>query len=192
MQSFLMQAPAGDQDTMRWIAIAIGVLGLAYILLRPKFGRRKDPLENVAPRFTLAQQRSLERDMNNLVVELSEMARQITAQLDTRSTKLEALIEEADQRIEELKRLSSAQAPASPFASSPPGPSPADPPAGASPEPAAADPAPTAPDAIDPRHADVYALADEGLGPQDIAHRLNRPSGEVELILALRPTSADR
>jgi hypothetical protein len=33
----------------------------------------------------------------------------------------------------------------------------------------------------------VYALADEGRPPREIAARLNRPSGEIELILALRP-----
>jgi DNA-binding NarL/FixJ family response regulator len=39
---------------------------------------------------------------------------------------------------------------------------------------------------IDPRHALVYALADQGRSCKDIAQELNRPSGEIELILALR------
>jgi hypothetical protein len=39
---------------------------------------------------------------------------------------------------------------------------------------------------IDPRHALVYALADQGRSFKDIAQELNRPSGEIELILALR------
>ena len=39
---------------------------------------------------------------------------------------------------------------------------------------------------IDPRHAEVYDLADEGQSAQDIARHTGRPSGEVELILALR------
>jgi len=39
---------------------------------------------------------------------------------------------------------------------------------------------------IDPRHAEIYAMADEGRSATDIASRLGRPSGEVELILALR------
>jgi DNA-binding NarL/FixJ family response regulator len=39
----------------------------------------------------------------------------------------------------------------------------------------------------DPRHADVYRMADQGNSPNEIARQLNRPHGEVELILALRP-----
>jgi hypothetical protein len=42
------------------------------------------------------------------------------------------------------------------------------------------------PEAVDPRHAEVYRLADQGQTPQQIAQRLGRPSGEIELILALR------
>ena len=41
--------------------------------------------------------------MGNLLVELSEMARQVTAQLDTRTLKLETLLKDADQRIAALK-----------------------------------------------------------------------------------------
>jgi DNA-binding NarL/FixJ family response regulator len=42
------------------------------------------------------------------------------------------------------------------------------------------------PETIDPRHVEVYRLADQGQSPHQIAQRLNRPSGEIELILALR------
>lgn len=38
----------------------------------------------------------------------------------------------------------------------------------------------------DPRHAQVYALADQGRSSNEIAQQLHRPSGEIELILALR------
>jgi hypothetical protein len=173
MMSFLMQTTGGE-NAPQWIAIAIGVLGLAYIVMRPKFGRKKDPLENPGPRISLSQQRSLERDMSNLVVELSDMARQITAQLDTRAAKLEALLAEADERIAELRRLND-RATASPATREEREPTPS------TPEPQAAE------EPVDPRHVAVYALADEGLSAQAIAQRLGRPSGEIELILALRP-----
>ena len=42
---------------------------------------------------------------------------------------------------------------------------------------------------MDPRHAQVYDLADEGLSAPEIARQLGRPSGEIELILALRGDS---
>ena len=38
---------------------------------------------------SLASQCAVERDMSHLLVEMSEMARQITAQLDTRAAKFE-------------------------------------------------------------------------------------------------------
>ena len=44
-----------------------------------------------------------------------------------------------------------------------------------------------APAEIAARHAQVYALLDEGLTPYQIADRIGRPEGEVELIIALRP-----
>jgi DNA-binding NarL/FixJ family response regulator len=40
--------------------------------------------------------------------------------------------------------------------------------------------------AVDPRHAEVYDLADEGQSAQEIARQTGRPRGEIELILALR------
>jgi len=38
----------------------------------------------------------------------------------------------------------------------------------------------------DARYAEIYALSDRGEAPQEIARKLDRPRGEVELILALR------
>lgn len=38
----------------------------------------------------------------------------------------------------------------------------------------------------DPVHQQVYQLSDAGYGPVDIARRLQQPTGQVELILALR------
>ncbi len=141
------------------------------MLLRPKMGRKKDPLEGAGSRVSLSQQRAVERDMNNLVVELSEMARQITAQLDTRSAKLEALLREADRRIEQLSAIerSARQMPI--------------------PKPVESRQLPPPGDGLpsDPRHQVVYDLATEGHNAHDIAQRLGRPAGEVELILALRP-----
>ncbi len=44
---------------------------------------------------------------------------------------------------------------------------------------------------IDPRHAEVYMLADQGRSSRQIAQQLQRPEGEVELILALRGKHAE-
>jgi hypothetical protein len=109
--------------------------------------------------------------MSNLPVELSEMARQITAQLDTRAGKLELLIKEADEKIAALRE-------ATPPTTALPYAMPVEKPPADS-EPAAR---------VDPAHAEVYTLADQGRSAREIAAQLSRPDGEIELILALRST----
>jgi hypothetical protein len=156
-----MPSPLLDLDPItKWAAVILAILTILYATLRPMF-RKKDPLDKPAGFGSLAQQRAVERQMQNALVEMAEMARQISAQIDTRAAKLEALIREADQKIAAMKAQDSN---GSPPASSLPLDAPAQ----------------------DPRHAQVYALADQGHSCNDIAQRLNRPSGEIELILALR------
>ena len=186
MSPVLLDSILADDGT-KWLAIGAGLFVLAYFILRP-MAKRKDPLARSGPTGTLSKQRSVEREMSNLLVELSEMSRQITAQLDTRAAKLELLLKEADEKIEALRAANGAAgAPSSSAARrEPPGPT-AERMAllGDADEPAAPSEASRVP--IDPRHAEVYALADAGRSAHEIASRLGRPSGEVELILALRP-----
>jgi small-conductance mechanosensitive channel len=152
---------AASDDSKQWIMYGLIALPIVYFLVvRPMLRKSKDPLEKF-PSIGLSQHRTVEREMSNLLVELSEMARQITAQLDTRSAKLQALIQEADQRIARLQQSSAAP-------------------------PAPTTDAATEQPSLDQRHMDVYALADQGRSPDQIAQQLNRPKGEVELILALR------
>src|SRR5271154_4444186 len=154
----------------KWAVILLSVLTILYAAFR-SFFRKKDPLDKPPAFGSLAQQRSVERQMQNVLVEMSEMARQITAQLDTRAAKLESLIKDADQRIAAMKLQPAAPQQLSPQSPPSPGPFMAE---------------STDQPMIDPRHALVYALADQGRSPKDIAQELNRPSGEIELILALR------
>lgn len=157
-----------------YLIYGLGVTALIYLVVRPMLRKKKDPLDKPM-NLGLSQQRQVERDMNNVLVELSQMARQITAQLDTRSAKLEALLEEADRKIEELKRLQQQQqAPA------------ARPAVAKRPVVEQKVAAPPAKVVEADRHTEVYSLADSGHSAQDIANRLNRPRGEIELILALR------
>ncbi len=167
-----------NADQRGWVALLVGVGAIAFLLFRPKF-RKKDPLDK--PSFSsLSQQRSVERQMQNLLVELSEMTRQMNAQVDTRAAKLDELIKQADQRIATLRQLEGKPAVQDFAISDTPVDAPIQPvQAGLAPEPPMAEP--------DSRHAEIYSLADQGRDAREIASRLNRPSGEVELILALRP-----
>jgi len=163
-----MSFPPADFDPLtKWSAITVAILTILYATLRPLF-RKKDPLEKPHAFGSLAQQRAIERQMQNALVEMAEMARQISAQIDTRAAKLEELIRQSDERIAAMK-------------SQPPAPAGA-PSLSADSEP----PSPRDSAVADPRHAQIYALADQGHSSRDIAQQLNRPSGEIELILALR------
>lgn len=183
-----------EMDLLAWIALAVATAAIVYLLAKSKMRRKREPLADPMPKFTLSRQRALERDMQNLIVELSNMARQITGQLDTRAAKLEMLIQEANQKIATLQRANDAQrSPLTPFEmeddSQPAAPTVAEsaPPEPPSPWPADPLPPPTPThDPVQQRHQRIYELADQGLTPQQIAGELNRPAGEIELILALR------
>jgi hypothetical protein len=119
------------------------------------------------------QTQGVQKDVEQLLAELAQMAGNITEQLDNRIATLNALLKQADQKIADLHRAQLAPI----------------------------ERQSTAPLTItsheanghnvngDPRHADVYTLADQGQNPYQIAQHLGRPSGEIELILALRPHS---
>lgn len=156
----------------KWTLICAGGLTLLYIAMRPFKKRNKDPLAR-ATSAGLAGQREVERQMTDLLVELEQMARQMTAQLDTRAGKLELLIKEADEKIALLQGPGRASL-AEPMAILP------------------TDTAPGMPavSAADPRHVEVYDLADSGQSARQIAQQLGRPYGEIELILALRQRTA--
>lgn len=156
-------------EATQWIVYAVGALTIIYVVLRPSL-RKKDPLKESSPKMSMAQQRSVEREMSNLLVDLSDMARQITGQLDTRAAKLEALMQEADKKIAELKKLETVHH---------------------EPEIKPLDPKPQ-PVRDDARYSAIYTLADAGLSAAQIAQQLDRPRGEVELILALRVPSESR
>lgn len=155
MDGYLVSDTVSSQT---WMLFAVAaVISLYAFFMRPMMRQKKDPLARSPARSNLARQRDVEKQMENLLVELSEMARQITAQLDTRAAKLEALLKEADQKIGELGSTSR--------------------PSLKMPERMPAE---------DTRHLAVYELADAGLTAGQIAQRLSRPGGEIELILALR------
>lgn len=156
----------------KWSIVAAAAATIMYAVMRP-WRRKKDPLSGSTPSLSLAGQREVEKQMTELLVELEQMARQMTAQLDTRAARLEALIREADVKI---ARLEAAGGSVSETGSSA----------------AAHGPMSIVPPA-DPRHLEVYELADQGMSSRQIAQQLDRPHGEIDLILALRsrdPSSA--
>ena len=170
----------------QWVVLALAAATILYIaVIRPmrKGKPSKDPLKRPPSQTTLAQQRAVERDMGNLLVEYEGMIRRMTAQVDTRATKLEMLIREADDRIAQLKAI------AGPVAVNPAA-APSDPPSAVPLVPAGGaelpEAVPTPPEPVARPHDAVYLLADKGQTSRQIAQQLQQHVGEVELILALR------
>ncbi len=201
---FIAAAPAREPRDFIWVAMAICVGSVIWLTLRSF--RRRDPLETKPFRIGLAQQKTIERDMQNVLVELSDMTRVLSSQLDTRAAKLQALIDDADRRIELLTQLQGQAGQTRPASSFDSAVVPADgsgnlritdddlSAVGVSPDLLSAQPSRSRPtmrisnmqtDSADP-HAEIYELARQGLDARAIAQRLHRPAGEIELILALR------
>lgn len=176
------------------IATATVILMLA-LRRRSNSQSRSTTLTGVGASRSVQSSRQASDEMRQLLIELQEFARQAVGQIDTRSRKLEVLIRDADARLE---RLGQAQA-------SPPT---AKQGAADSDEPdrptssldiLVGDAGPT--HRVTDRHASdskisgerltVFELADQGLSSIEIAKKLNRPTGEIELILSLRAQSTE-
>ncbi len=151
--------------------VPLAVIVVAVILLMSSLRRRQrlreqepprsTPLRDPSPARQPAPEAHLRRDLESLLVELQELSRKISAQIDTRFAKLEAAIRDADRRIAALNRLARHGAPHE----------------GGFPHESTD---------TDIRHGVVYELTDAGFTPLEIAKDLGKTVGEVELILNLR------
>ena len=184
MQGVLLETTSAE-PTGQWAAIILGILTLIYLIfVRPmRKGKKKDPLARTPVDRNLSQHRAVERDMTALLVEYEQMMRKMTTQLETRVLKLEMLLQEADQKIATLSA-----APSIPLSSN------IDSSRDDSGIGFGASAFPQAfvlrPENVEPQHVDVYALADAGMSYRQIAQKLDRAYGEIELILKLRGNKA--
>jgi hypothetical protein len=154
------------------LAASIAALAMVWFQTRGRarraLARIGDPAKSSA---VLLKEKSAARDVERVMMELDQTARRIHGRLDLRLSKLESVLHEADRRIEDLTRLVR-QANGQPGLDvTLPAESPVAAPSGV---PAKNDP-----------HALIHQLSDEGLSPVEIAKRLHRQPGEIELILAL-------
>jgi DNA-binding NarL/FixJ family response regulator len=154
-------------DAMWTSAYVAAAAVVVWLLFRP-WQKRQPPASTT-------QQRLAERDLAELMQQMTQLATKATAQMEERAGALAELIRQADARIAQLK----GPATAGPLSTTPPTASiPTVPPLTAPPPHV---------EVADERHVAVYELADQGASALDIAQQLGRPRGEIELILALRP-----
>ncbi|MBP7935721.1 MAG: hypothetical protein KA354_13825 [Phycisphaerae bacterium] len=155
--------------------IPLGIALLAMFLLMNSMRRRQRdaakrfdrPVPLRPPPLTRAEEVELRRNIESLLAELQELSRRISADIDTRYAKLEAVIRDADRRIAVLNRLTRQR-----------GEVPSQ--------------HPTEDMGLDVRYDVVYELSDAGFSAIEIAKDLGKTTGEIELILKLRPKPGNK
>ena len=88
------------------LIILVAIVLMVISLRRRSEHRQRGPSEAARDYVSkLRDHEPVKGDMEALLVEIQEMARQISAQLDTKFAKLDVLIRDADDRIQRLERL---------------------------------------------------------------------------------------
>ncbi len=190
----LAALPAAIVSPQQLLAIAaiVAVTTMLMIRLRRKAREAGSDPRTYARELQarLREEKSTITEAEEVMRELDALARQIHGRIDTRFARLEALIRDADQRIEALSRLErQAQGRATLDVvcdESATGRSSA----GGSTRPENANEPPDTAAATPERRlqAEVIRLSEAGLDARGIARETGRAVGEVELILALRKT----
>lgn len=159
------------------VLVALSLVMLSFVLLRTsrrgrtRMTRAKDKSVDVTARARV--ERRTIREIDQVMIELEELSRQIHGRIDTKLVRLEVLTMNADRRIAELTRLTKAPSSESSLdvtleEERPP------------------DTTPPIVQGGDSLHDSVGRLAGSGLSPRDIAKKLKSTVGEVELVLSLR------
>ncbi len=149
-------------------ALLMITFSLMSRLRKRRLKRAAEPaqLENIE---RMRQLRGMRGDLEDLMVEIEQLAKRLGAQLDAKSVQIEQLLAEAEQKI---ARLNALQAEANSAASGGGDTGQPNPEMGAISD--------------DPLARSVYELADKGNDSAQIARELDEHVGKVELILALR------
>lgn len=152
------------------LAVILAVCALLLVAQRRRARDREPSTSGYVRelRSQLREQGEHHRQTAELAIDLEDIARRITAEVDTRFMKLETVIRHADERIEQLEELLRSDG-------------------GNSTREWIVDDQSAHPDTGErsDSQAKVIALIDAGLSGSEIARRLKLPSAEVELMLSM-------
>jgi hypothetical protein len=164
MLAFFILAATDGKPTFQqylWLAGLVLIVGsLAWMSMRR--GRRNQPERRTslhAEKHNERLEKQARQDIDELMVRLEEVSREICGKVDTRFVRLEQVIAEADQKLAALKaavRRQDANGDSPPF-----------------------------PAAIDPKHLEVCRRFNEGQAVVAIARDMGLAPGEIELIVSL-------
>jgi len=154
---------AWSGDNGGWMLVIGGAVVITLVMFRLQWKRARRKHERTGKETLSEAERQRERlidKADEILLTIEEISRETKAVLDNRIRCLEALLDEADKKIKELRPLVSG---------------------GAWPN----DEPPR--QNVNPLHKEVWGLYDAGADVVAIARRMNLPPGEVQLILGLRP-----
>ncbi len=161
-------AVPSDSKMPLYIVMGIAIVLMTLGIIRRTSGRSALKSNEADRRIpSLRDHIEVKENLQKLLIDLQDLARQINAHIDTRFCKLEVLLKEADRTIKKLEDLGLASKSQSPTAQE----SPLD-----------------RQEKVDPEREMIYKLADAGKSCVEIARDLNKNTGEIELILSLRRT----
>ena len=182
----------GADDGMVALLLVLCAIVIMVVLLRRHQFRGTTQREMARDHVArIRDQHRLRESMDELLIQLEEVSRRVSAQVDTKFAKLEKVIRDADDRtarLEGVLRRAGGES-AKPRTATPSVPTGAAASllrgrAGGDFESHAEQRAPAEP--VDPRFERIYELVDAGATPIKVAEQLDMPLGEVELILNLR------
>lgn len=166
--SLFAGSPSWVAPTVSTAALILGI----WLVVSQLRAASKGKLGGAAPRQARAERDVQREEVGGVDADglrsLQQELDQLIQDLDSRSSRLENLIARAEEKIDELQQAVAVQ-PREMVESKP------------RQRQIIAEPL-----ISDPVHQQVYQLSDAGYSPVDIARRLQQPTGQVELILALR------
>lgn len=171
----LAKLPAGlTNGQITLILVILSITALMMISTRRRLREaRNSPKAYAREQIArLRDEQAVVQDMEEVMAQLEQFSRETQARVDNRFAKLEAVIRDADQRIDRLERLLRRADGEDPI--------------DVTLDDASENTADAPCMADDPRRRAIYALADAGRTPVQIAEETGQSTGEIELILALR------
>lgn len=170
--------PMISSEQLAIVAVVVAVTTIFILNTRRKLRNLgNDPRTYVKElRSRVQEEKAAAGDVGQVMRELDDLARQIHGRIDTRIAKVEAIIRDADRRIDALSRLVREARGLGVMDA-----------VCGDPDPGATPPPRPRVEVREP-HGEVCRLAEAGLTAQQISAELGRSVGEVELILSLQKT----
>ena len=175
-----------DLRSFLWVALVVALALFMLIITRQRMSRSKKHSDmSVKERVDhLKGSSGIYDQINELMARLADLSRQINGQIDTRTAKLEQLLHDADKAINKLEKHTKNQVPWHQETDGE-GENPSFEPHQREPQVVESQQVAPKEKIISPETRQILQLAEEGLSAVEIAGQLDRPVGEIELILAL-------